>query len=54
MSMFNTDCICMECKSKERERSDYKAACDAELQAVRSGVKNYQGIESEGKRGKRI
>lgn len=52
MSMYNTECICMACKRKERERADYKAACDAEIQAVRNGVKNYQGIESEGKKGK--
>lgn len=23
MSMFNEDCICMKCKRKESERSDY-------------------------------
>ena len=26
MSMYNDDCLCMECKSKECNRSDYKDA----------------------------
>lgn len=30
MSMFNTDCICMECKAKEQKLPEYKAATDAE------------------------
>lgn len=44
MSMFNTDCICMECKRKEQSESEYKAACDAEIAAVRRGDRNYKGI----------
>ena len=27
----------MDCADKERERPDYKAACDAEIAAVRAG-----------------
>lgn len=44
MSMYNTDCICMECKKKERERSDYKKAADAEREMLMKGVRNYKGI----------
>lgn len=44
MSRFNTDCICMECAHKERERSDYRKAADAEQEAVKNGVKNFSGI----------
>ena len=28
MSMFNEDCICMECKEQERKRPDYKEALE--------------------------
>ena len=44
MSMFNTDCICMECKEKERQRKDYKAAADAEMKAVKRGERNFKGV----------
>lgn len=44
MSMYNTDCICMECKKKERERADYKKACDADIKAIRQGNYNFKGI----------
>ena len=30
MSMFNTDCICMECKKKETELPEYKDAIKAD------------------------
>ena len=44
MSMFNTDCICMKCAKEERSRDDYAKARDAEVDAVRSGNRNFQGI----------
>ena len=44
MSMFNEQTICMDCAAKERERPDYKAACDAEIAAVRAGDRNFKGI----------
>ena len=44
MSIFNTDCICMECKDKERKRTDYKTAADAEIDAVKRGEYNFKGI----------
>lgn len=30
MSMFNEDCICMDCKEKERQRADYNQAVEAD------------------------
>ena len=44
MSMYNTDCICMECKKKEKQRPDYRRAAEAELNAVKSGIRNFAGI----------
>lgn len=44
MSMFNEDCICMDCKAKEREHKNYKKAQDAEINEVRSGNLNFKGI----------
>ena len=43
-TMFNEETICMDCADKERERTDYKAACDAEIVAVRAGNRNFKGI----------
>ena len=45
MSMFNTDCICLVCKEKEKSRQDYPAAVKAEHDAVKKGNSNYKGIE---------
>ena len=45
MSMFNTDCICITCKEKEKAREDYEAAVQAELDEVRKGNTNYRGIK---------
>ncbi len=45
MSMFNEDCICIECKDKETQDIDYKKARDKELEEVRKGNYNYKGIE---------
>lgn len=44
MSMYNQDCICMECKKKERQRSDYKKAQAADMAEVRKGNYNFAGI----------
>jgi len=43
MSMFNTQCICMDCACKERRREDYEAAREAEAKAVRRGDMNFPG-----------
>ena len=47
MSMYNTDCICLECKRKETERADYKAAAEADKKAIENGDFNYKGIGLE-------
>ena len=44
MSMFNKDCICMDCKEKEREDPEYKKAAYAEHEAVKRGNLNFPGI----------
>ena len=44
MSKFNEDCLCMDCIEKERQRDDYKAASDAEIEAVRNGNFNFKGV----------
>lgn len=44
MSMYNTDCICLSCKEKERQRADYRKAADADNEAVRNGNYNFPGI----------
>ncbi len=45
MSMFNTDCICLACKEKEKARNDYKEAVRAELDELKKGNTNYKGIK---------
>ena len=44
MSMYNTDCICMECKDKEQKRSDYKKAVEADHSHILKGDYNFKGI----------
>ncbi|TCT14588.1 hypothetical protein EDC18_10569 [Natranaerovirga pectinivora] len=44
MSMFNTECICMECSRKEKQDKDYKKAVEAEHNEVKKGNYNYKGI----------
>lgn len=44
MSMFNTDCICMKCKDEERKDPEYAKAEEADIQQIRQGNYNYQGI----------
>ncbi len=52
MSRFNTDTLCMECAEEERHHPDYQLAADAELAAVRSGNRNFEGIGWPGKNGR--
>ncbi len=47
MSMFNSDCICLECKEKEKKHPKYKVAQDADVNAIRNGEYNYKGIGLE-------
>ena len=44
MSMFNEDCICMDCHKKERELPEFKQALDAELEEIKRGNHNFPGI----------
>ena len=44
MSMFNEDCICMECKKKEIQRADYNKAVEADHEEIRKGNYNFKGI----------
>lgn len=45
MSMFNTECICMDCKEKEMKQSDYGEAVKAEHEEIKKGNYNYKGIK---------
>ena len=44
MSMYNEDCICMECKDKETQLSDYKTAQNADIAQIKAGNYNFNGI----------
>ncbi len=44
MSMYNTDCIYLDCKKKETARDDYAAARDADNEAIKNGNYNFKGI----------
>ena len=44
MSMFNEDCICMECSKKEKQRSDYSKAVEADHEEIKKGNYNFKGI----------
>lgn len=48
MSMYNTDCICMECKKKETERADYRKAVEADHAEIMKGNYNFSGIGLRG------
>ena len=45
MSMYSTECLCLDCKEKEKDRTDYQAAVKAELDEVKKGNLNYKGIK---------
>ena len=49
MSMFNEDCLCMECHRKERSLPEFKEAAEAELAEIRRGNTNFKGIGYPGK-----
>lgn len=44
MSMLNTDIICMPCKDLEKLMPEYAEACKAELDEVKKGNLNYEGL----------
>lgn len=44
MSMFNEDCICMDCKEKETQDKDYEKAVKTEYEEIKKGNYNFPGI----------
>lgn len=44
MSRFCTEQICMECEEKEKQHPLYKEAVRTELEAVKNGDYNFEGI----------
>ena len=52
MSRFNTQALCHKCLAEERQHPDYQKAVDAELAAIRSGNRNFEGIGWPGKNGR--
>lgn len=47
MSMFNTDCICIDCKEKEKQHKDYSKATKKEMKEIKKGNYNYKGINGK-------
>lgn len=45
MSMFNEDCICIECSDKEKADEDYELARNAEIDEIKKGNYNFTGIK---------
>tara|TARA_R110002074_G_scaffold11570_1_gene43282 strand:- start:734 stop:928 length:195 start_codon:yes stop_codon:yes gene_type:complete len=43
-SMFNTQMICIKCKEKEKNHELYEMAKKVELDQVRGGNYNFEGI----------
>ena len=44
MSMFNTDCICLDCLKEEKEHKDYFKAVEANHAEIKNGNYNFGGI----------
>jgi hypothetical protein len=45
MSKFNTQMICDDCKTKEKNHHMYKQACDEELRQIKEfNNMNFEGI----------
>ena len=49
MSMFNEDCLCMDCKEAERKKPEYRSAVEADNSEIRKGNYNFKGIGYPGK-----
>lgn len=52
MSRFNTDCLCPACMEQERQHPDYRKAVEAELEQIKKGNRNFEGIGWPGKDGR--
>ena len=48
MSMYNEDCICMNCKHKETQRADYNKAVEADHEQIKQDNYNFKGIGLKG------
>ena len=48
MSMFNTQTICIPCREIERAHPKYEEACTKELEEVKKGNYNFEGIGWDG------
>lgn len=44
MSMFNTDCLCPECKKAETLLPEYAEAVKAASEAIQNGNTDFEGI----------
>ena len=44
MSMFNTQCICIQCSIHEKLDADYKKAVKADHDEIKKGNYNYKGL----------
>lgn len=44
MSIFNTDTICIPCKKAEQNHPMYPLASDKEMEQVKQGNFNFEGI----------
>lgn len=47
MSMFNTECICMDYYKKEKQDKDYEKAVKADHEEIKKGNYNYKGIRGK-------
>ena len=52
MSRFNPDCICEWCAEEEQSHPDYRKAVDAEMEQIRNGNRNFEGIGWPGRNGR--
>ena len=44
VEQYNEQTICMTCKEKEQQRSDYRKAVESDHAEIRKGNYNFQGI----------
>jgi len=44
MSMFNEQCVCLECAEKERQDPEYRKAVEVDHDEIRKGNYNFKGI----------
>ena len=47
MSMFNTDCLCLDCIIAERQRPDHRKAVEADNAEIRKGNYNFKGSSAK-------